>query len=50
MLESYAYGGRVDKSLLDEVRQLAGELAAPDDTVDAAIAFLAGTFRGGVLR
>jgi len=50
MLETYAAGGRVDKPLLDEVRRLAGELAMRDETVDAAIAFLAGTFRGGVSR
>ena len=50
MLGTYAEGGRVDKPLLDKVRQLAGELAARDETVGAALALLAGTFRGGVSR
>jgi len=50
MLETYAHGGRVDKPLLDEVRRLAGELSPPDEAVTAAVAFLAGTFRGGASR
>lgn len=50
MLATYADGGRVDKPLLDQVCQLARGLAARDETVDAAVAFLAGTFRGGVSR
>lgn len=45
LLATYAAGGRVDKPALDEVAAASQRLEVRSEDVDAAVAFLAGTFK-----